>query len=256
MKTFWFSVVCLVLAATGCRRTASTSSADNGTEASAASKEIVLYDPSTMETGPGVKLLAGPDKLTVAEHERILDAVFGAGRYLKDAQRCKGSSADLDAARRAGDFVPDVTDVATGAFTAPNRKQSLYMIANHECNATNADHWGSATVAIFENDALVARDTLLTDGRLHGVFDIDADGKDEVVVLGMSLNQGFSTESAALYRFENGAFAVLKDFDHVYSGGCQGASDAPTEEFTVIRAVIRPGSTPEFKTESRERPCP
>jgi hypothetical protein len=218
-------------------------------------KDVVIYDPDGRPKDPNVKMLVGSDKLSASENTRILDLVFGAGRYLKDSKACKGTGSDLASSRRAGDFVPSAFEVAMGSFTAPHAKQALYMITNGECGATHADNWGSITLAVIENNAVVAKENIGGGSSLHGVFDIDSDGKAEILTTSGFTNQGSTTESATLHRFDNGKLVEVKSFGEVYSGNCAGPFDPKKEDYTVVRAIVRPGAAPEFKMEKKSRPC-
>jgi hypothetical protein len=218
-------------------------------------KEVVILDPGAQTKGPNVKLLVGANKLSAAEHTRILDAIFGVGRYLKDSKSCRGTGWDLASSRRTGDFAPSVFEVATGSFTNPDAKQALYLITTGECGATHVDDWGSTTLAVIDDTAVVAKENIVGGSSLQGVFDIDGDGKDEVLTTQGFTNQGSTTESATLCRFENGKLVEVKSFGEVYSANCDAGFDPKKEEYTVVRAVVRPGTPPAFKMEKKSRPC-
>jgi hypothetical protein len=223
--------------------------------AAALPRETVLLDHRSWTKDPKVRELVGANKLSASERTRILDLLFGAGRYLGDAKACRGG-ADLASARRAGNFVPDVVEAATGSFTTADAKQSLYLVANGECGATHADHWGSMTIAAVEGHTAVAQANLGGGSSLRGVFDVEGDGKNELLVTAGFTNQGATTESATLYRFEGKKLVEVASFGEVYSNDCDGASPSKKEEFTIVHAIVRPGAAPEFKSEKRSAPCP
>lgn len=90
---------------------------------------------------------------------------------------------------------------------------------------------------------------------LHGVFDIDADGKNEILTTSGFTNQGATTESATLHRFDNGKLVEVKSFGEVYADNCAGPFDPKEEQYTVVRAIVQPEAAPEFATEKKNRPC-
>jgi hypothetical protein len=220
--------------------------------ASLMTTEVVIVDLPPWHD-PNVTTLAGADRISAAEQKRILDLIFG-GRYLADSKFCKGTAPDIDAARAAGDFAPYVYQVATGAFTYPSAKQRLYLVGNRECGASH--HWSTITLAVVDDSGVVAQANLPGGASIERIVDLDGDGRSEFLVMSGFTNQGASVRSAILERFDAGKLVEVKSFGEVYSGNCGGPSDPKTEDFVVIRATVRSGAAPEFKTEKKSRACP
>jgi hypothetical protein len=169
---------------------------------------------------------------------------------------CRGSGQNLEDARRAGDFVPGVAEAATGAFTVPRAPQVLYLILNGECGATHADGFGSVTLAVVDHGAIVARTILGGGSSIDGVFDLDGDGRNEFVVTSGFTNQGSTTESASIMRFDGARLVTIASFGEVSESSCGSPFGAKTESISFVRALVRQGMPPEFKVEKTSRPCP
>ncbi len=169
-------------------------------------------------------------KISAATQRDVLSKVFR--RYLSDANRCQSnfdaSENFLAGARRAGQIVPNIAEVATGSFTAKGQTETAYVIFVNECNASHADNFGSKRVAIFSGPRLVA--DLDTDFRssIAAKTDLDNDGIDELLMTTGDMAQGEIIEMASLLSFQNGKLRVIQDFGTVVQDDC---------------ASLRPGST-------------
>ena len=100
-------------------------------------------------------------RIPAATQRSVLSKVFR--RYLTDSNRCnaefdtsKGTD-PLAEARKAGQIVPSIADMATGSFTAAGQTQTLYVISVSECNASHADNFGTKRVAIFSGSTIGRR---------------------------------------------------------------------------------------------------
>ena len=119
-----------------------------------------------------------PHKISAAAQRDVLSKVFR--RYLNDANRCQ---ANFDAgenflagARRAGQIVPNIAEVATGSFTAAGQNETAYLIYVNECNASHADNFGSKRIAIFSGPRLLADIDLDFKSSIVAKTDLDLDG--------------------------------------------------------------------------------
>ena len=116
-------------------------------------------------------------------------------------------------------------------------------------------------LVVMAGDALVAR-VGAGDGStsLGGFFDLDLDGRSEVLLQDGFTNQGNTTGNARLVRVDriaggDGSLKVIRDFRQVYFGGC-GAVPASGDSFSIIRATVTPGAAPAFRLEKTGRSCP
>lgn len=221
--------------------------------------EVVIYDPRNPGQHPNVKQLVGTDKLSASEQKRALDLVFGAGRYLTDPNSCPTNLGNTIAAERAlGQFTPNALQIASGSFTTPDSKQELYLIANGECFASHADNYGTMTLAVlggFLGSVVIARANIEGGARLDGIFDLDSDGRNEILITSSYSGMGEADESTKLVRFDADKLVEIRAFPKTYLDNCLGIAEPKTKEFSVIRAVTRGGVAPEFKLEKRIEPC-
>jgi hypothetical protein len=199
-----------------------------------------------------------PPKLMPGERERILSAVFKS--YLKSADDCKSvdDAGDdyLAAARKAGQIVPDVVSVATGAFTAPGEQQTAYIISVGECNASHADNYGTKRLAIFSGPKLVADvDTDFQSGILR-TLDLNGDGVNELLLVGGDINQGIAVDVATLVDFQGGQLRTIKDFGMTREDACASGSSGSEVRASIIGYTpSAKGQMPEFHVDNYRARC-
>jgi len=204
----------------------------------------------------------GKCKLAPAKQKQILDAVFGANQYLTEEGRC-GTRDDswgfgdeyLAAARAKRAFVPSVIETATGSFTAARVPQTVYLIGVGECGATHAENQGSELLAVFDGDTVVMRAKQDGGSAIDGVFDLDGDGRSELVMSTGYMSQGIIVASARLSRFEHDALVDVKSFGEVLHAACGTGLPGSESKSSIIRALVRPGRPPEFSVEEKTGPC-
>jgi hypothetical protein len=199
-------------------------------------------------------------KIPAATQRMVLSKVFR--RYLTDQDKCRsdfaGSNGDdyLAAARKAGQIVPSIIDMATGSFTAAGQTQTLYVISVSECNASHADNFGTKRIAIFSGQQLVAD----VDADFMGIIvrktDLDGNGIDELLMISSDMAQGTITEMATLASFENGRRHVIHDFATVVEDSC--ASEAPgsdSKASVIYTSAFAPGLKPTLTQENYVSSC-
>ena len=190
------------------------------------------------------------------ERERLFHRLFGT-RFLSDVSECGPSPGEYDLAKqlKIGRFVPRVSQKVLGSFTRAKATQSLYVIANGECDASHADNWGTVTLAVFEGDAVVAR-TIATGGSEVGeVLDLDQHGGNEFMLNSYWSGINSHTTDAKLVRIGPEGLVVLKDFGTVHD--CTWGIDPQpglSETLASVRAVLGAAS-PQYYVERWLRGC-
>jgi hypothetical protein len=203
---------------------------------------------------------SAPIKIAPATQRAVLSKLFR--RYLTDANQCKadfdmGNSTDpLAAARKAGQIVPSIEDMATGSFTASGQNQTAYIIFVGECNASHADNFGTRRVAIFSGQQLVAdvdADFMMDIVRKT---DLNGDGIDELLMKSSYMGQGTLTEMATLASFQNGRRRVLQEFGTVVEDSCASGSPGSTSKASVLYVPgFAPGMMPKLIQDNYVASC-
>ncbi len=199
-------------------------------------------------------------RIPAATQRLVLSKVFR--KYLPDGNRCNSNfeagdvSDPLAAARKAGQIVPSITDMATGSFTAAGRSQTLYVISVSECNASHADNFGTKRVAIFSGQELVVDVDADFASSIVRKTDLDSDGIDELLMTTGDMAQGTLTEMATLVSFQNGRRHVIQDFGSVVEDSCASEMEGVTSDASVIYiSDVAPGSMPKLTQENYSASC-
>ena len=199
-------------------------------------------------------------KIPAATERAVLTKVLR--RYLTDQNQCKAdfdasNGADpLAAARKAGQIVPYISDVATGSFTSAGQTQTAYVISVSECNATHADNFGTKRVAVFSGQQLVADVDADFKNNIVLKTDLDLDGIDELLMTTGDMAQGTLIETAALVSFQNGRYRVIHDFGTVVEDSCASGIPGSNSKASVLyHAKIAPGMKPNLTQDNYAASC-
>jgi hypothetical protein len=202
---------------------------------------------------------AGNSRITAATQRMVLSKVFR--KYMTDPDKCSrdfaaGGEDYLASARRAGQIVPSIADVATGSFTAPGQTQTAYVIFVGECNASHAENFGSKRVAIFSGQQLVADVDVDFRGSIVLKTDLNSDGVDELLMTTGDMAQGTLIEIAALLEFRNGRVRVIEEFGTVVEDSCgSGMSGSSAKASVLSISDIEPGKMPKLRIDNYVASC-
>lgn len=199
-------------------------------------------------------------KIPAATERAVLSKLFR--KYLSDANQCKAdfdasNGADpLAAARKAGQMVPYIADMATGSFTAAGQTQTAYVISVSECNATHADNFGTKRVAIFSGQQLVADVDADFKNNIVRKTDLDVDSIDELLMTTGDMAQGTLIETAALVSFQNGRHRVIHDFGTVVEDSCASGMPGSSSKASVLyHSNVVPGIAPKLTQDNYAASC-
>ena len=227
---------------------------------------FLLFAPAAIAQRPKPAILFDfrPDhvnkepKISAATQREVLSKVFK--RYLTDAEKCKSNfnagEDYLASARRAGQIVPQIAQVATGSFTAAGQNETAYVIFVNECNASHADSFGSKRVAIFSGPKLVADVDVDFRGTIELKTDLNFDGINELLMTSGDMNQGELVEMAALLSFQNGRMHVIQDFGAVVDDSCASGEPGSTTKAAVLTVMnAASGEMPRVKVDRYVAGC-
>lgn len=201
---------------------------------------------------------SAPPRIPPGTQRTVLSKVFK--KYLTDEDLCNEFDASdtdpLKAARNAGQIVPSIVDVATGSFTMPGRRETLYLISVSECNASHADNFGTKRVAIFAGQELIADVDVDFKSSIVRKTDLNGDGRNELLMTGGDMNQGVVIEIAALVDFQNGRVRVVEDLGTVLEDSCASGIPGSSARASIVSIVdVVPGKIPRLKVDNYEAGC-
>jgi hypothetical protein len=203
---------------------------------------------------------SAPPKIPLGTQRTVLSKIFR--KYLTNESKCNpdldasGGADPLEAARKAGQIVPSIVDVATGSFTAPGQAETAYVISVSECNASHADNFGTKRVAIFSGQRLIADVDVEFRSSIVRKTDLNSDGIDELLMTTGDMNQGILIEIAALLDFQSGRLRVIQDFGTVTEDSCASEMPGSSSRASVLSiSDVAPGKMPKLRIDNYEASC-
>jgi len=211
----------LMLALAGCQRESYSRSISGFSSAD----KKVLYDFRAESVTPSL-----PNAATT---RKVLSAIFPA--YLSDARQCKSGGAG----HNAGQIVPVIRGSADGSFTAAGLKQTVYLIDVAECGV---------------------RPPVSTTHRLvviAGAYDLDGDGKQELLLGAGGSGPERQIKTARLVEFDKDKLVTVEDFGQTYDNFCAVNAVANSLRASLVYYFPPPaGQKPKFIVELYRAQCP
>jgi hypothetical protein len=90
---------------------------------------------------------------------------------------------------------------------------------------------------------------------IDGVFDLDGDGQNELVMTSGFMSQGIIVVSARLSRFDHDQLVDVKTFGQVMESACGTGQPDSQSKVSIVRALVHPGKPLEFAVEQKTEPC-
>lgn len=178
-----------------------------------------------------------PPTISVATEKSVL------ARVVKSSDRaCSGS------------LTPSVIDAMSGAFTAANTTQTAYLVDIGD--ACHPRLKGTKRLAIFAGDQLVTSGEVnyIISG-LKRTMDIDDDDRQELVLEGASLGQGYLGFYAELVEVTTTGMTVLGAFKRVYANNFGTLEPKLWQEASVISVQRNSNGQVVFKRENYLANC-
>lgn len=192
------------------------------------------------------------EDLEPGEKTRRLEKLFG--QYGKDKTVCGPDSSKIGS-ESDGRFVPSIEGKVTGSFTAPNAKETVYLIWLNECFAHIPNDFGTRRIAVFSGDELVFED-IVPDKALKKLGDLNGDGIDEILLTHGWVGQGHIFQSAQLVQLAGGKVNEIIDFQGVSDDSCGSGMEGAGRYAKVITKLPQgPGKMPKFSTQYYKAPC-
>ncbi len=198
--------------------------------------------------------------LTPEAKERIIKAVFpandSAASTAPDNANVNDDAEDANDAAPVEDEAADaaITSSATGAFTAPNVRETAYFVET--LNGSHAENWGAKRLAIFAGDKLVAAFDVQASNEILKTLDLNSDGTSELLLGGGFTNCGVTEQSARLVDLRGRKLRVLYEFEKAYEATCAAKQTGGSLTAAVIYvAPTTRGKFPEMRVDSYVAPC-
>ena len=156
-----------------------------------------------------------------------------------------------------------ITSVASGSFTYAAEQEKAYLVAGLPCG------WQNKIVVVAGGKVQASSDTAYA--LIAGIYDLNRDDKNELLLVGETTHQGEVSREASLQTFEKNSLRPVEQFGIVNHDSCAlfaGANEAtknkligsgltPYVEAVVISYLPHPGrEMPSFTAERYKAPCP
>jgi hypothetical protein len=231
-------VAALLLTLAGCNR---ESYSRSNTGFSSLEKKI-LYDFRLR--GP-----AADAEVDAATTRKVLSAVFPS--YLTAMRACKAGPE----ANQPGQIVPAIRGAAEGSFTAAGLKQSVYLIDVGECSHDPVV--STRRLAVFTAGALTGNVEAPMGTEHLRTYDLNGDGKSELLLQGGHTGRGEWIEVARLVEFDKDKLMTVEDFGQIYDDTCDTDVASKSISASVVYYLPPPaGQKPRFTVELYRAPCP
>jgi hypothetical protein len=187
-------------------------------------------------------------EVDVATTRKILSAVFPS--YLSTLRACQAGAK----ANAPGQIVPTLRGAAEGSFTAAGLKQTVYLIDVGECSHDPVV--STRRLVVFTAGALTANvEAPLGAGNLR-TYDLNGDGKNELLLQGGHAGRGEWIEVARLVEFDKDKLATVEDFGQIYDDTCDTDDASRSISASVVYYLPPPaGQKPRFTVELYRAPC-
>ncbi len=231
-------VVAFLLALPGCSRE-SYSRSNSGF--SSLDKKV-LYDFRRHEP-------AADAEVDTATARKILSTVFPS--YLPALRACKtGFEASAPA-----QIVPAIRGAAEGSFTAAGLRQTVYLIDVGECSHDPV--FSTRRLVVFTSGTLTANLEAPPGAGILRTYDLNVDGKNELLLQGGHTGRGEWIEGARLVEFDKDRLATVEDFGQIYDDTCDTDVASKSISASVVYYLPPPADQkPRFTLELYRAPCP
>jgi hypothetical protein len=198
----------------------------------------VLYDFRNEPATP-----AAPDKAIRLE---VISAAIGRYSVTPSTGRIPGCRPGTAAQIRGS---------SNGSFTAAGLKQAAYLVDLDECMLEP-----SATtrrVLVFTAGRLTANVEVPGVNAVLGTYDLDGDGKSELLLGRSQASPGQRTRSATVVEFDKDKVSTVESFGQIYDDTC--AANLPSKSISASVVYYFPppaGQKPRFAVELYRAPCP
>ncbi|MBZ5569249.1 MAG: hypothetical protein LAN64_15535 [Acidobacteriia bacterium] len=192
---------------------------------------------------------ATDSKLDAVTTRKILSAVFPA--YLSAMRACKAGAE----ANQPGQIVPTIRGAAKGSFTAAGLQQTVYLIDVGECSRDPV--FSTRRLAVFSAGTLTTNVEAPMGAGILRSYDLNGDGKNEVLLQDGHTGQGELIEIAKLVEFDKDKLVIVEDFGQIYDDTCD--TDLPSKSIgaSVVYHLPPPaGQKARFTVELYRAPCP